>query len=116
MGRPYSLDLRERAVALLDAGEVASEVAELFEVTVRTLRSWLALRRQAGGVASRKGAVGPKPKLDEYRKKITEAVQASPSATLEELRWKLSWPGCLTTLWNAIEQWGLTLKKSDVRG
>ena len=60
--------------------------------------------------------VGPKPKLDESREKITTAVQAAPSATLEELRVTLSLPGCLSTLWNALEHWGLSLKKSDVRG
>ena len=116
MGKPYSVDLRERAWALIDAGDTASEVAEFFQVTVRTLRSWLALRRQTGEVAPRKGVVGPKPKLAEHRAKITEAVQAAPSATLAELRVTLSLPGCLSTLWNALEQWGLTLKKSDVRG
>ena len=116
MGKPYSVDLRERALALIDAGDTASEVAEFFQVTVRTLRSWLALRRQTGEVAPRKGVVGPKPKLAEHRAKITAAVQAAPSATLEELRVTLSLPGCLSTLWNALEQWGLTLKKCDVRG
>ncbi len=46
---------------------------------------WLALRVETGG-SSLVRAVRPKSKLNEHREKITAAIQASPSLTLEELR------------------------------
>lgn len=115
MGRPYSVDLRARVISAVDSGDSVDEAAELFGVTARTIWSWLALREETGRVEPRKGAVGPKPKLDEHREKIVAAIQASPSLTLDELREQLPLPGCRTTLWKTLERWGQTLKKSPVR-
>lgn len=116
MGRPYSVDLRTRVVGAVDGGDSVDEVAERYKVSARTIWSWLALRTQTGSVAPRVGAVGPQPKLDEHREKIVAAIEAAPSLTLDELRVKLELPGCRTTLWKALERWGQSLKKSDVRG
>ena len=115
MGKPYSVDLRVRVVGAVDAGEPVDEVAERYAVTERTVWTWLALRKSTGSVEPRKGAVGPKPKLDEYREKIEAAIESSPSLTLQELQLKLQLPGCITTLWQALDRWGQSLKKSDVR-
>lgn len=115
MGKPYSVDLRVRVLAAVDGGDSVDEVAERYAVTARTVWSWLALRKSTGGVEPRKGAVGPKPKLEEYREKIEAAIQSSSSLTLQELRLKLQLPGCVTTLWKALDRWGQSLKKSDVR-
>jgi transposase len=115
MGKPYSVDLRMRVVGAVDGGESVDEVAERYAVTARTIWSWLALRKSTGGVEPRKGVVGPKPKLEEHREKIEAAIQSSPSLTLHELQLKLQLPGCVTTLWKALERWGQSLKKSDVR-
>ena len=115
MGRPYSVDLRVRVMAAVDGGDSVDEVAEQFEVTARTIWSWLALRKQTGGIEPRQGAVGPTPMLDEQREKIVAVIAASPSLTLDELREQLELPGCRTTLWKALERWGQTLKKSPLR-
>ena len=111
MGKPYSVDLRMRVVGAVDGGEVPGEVAERFEITERTVWSWLALRKSTGCVEPQKGAVGPKPKLEEHREKIVATIQASSSLTLQELRLKLQLPGCVTTLWKALDRWGQSLKK-----
>jgi transposase len=116
MAKPYSMDLRMRVVAAVDEGEAVDDVAERFGVSARTIWSWLSLRKSTGGVAARKGVVGPKPKLDEYRERIVDAIRASPSLTLNELREQLQLPGGRTTLWKALVRWGQTLKKSSVRG
>ena len=115
MGKPYSMDLRVRVMAAVDAGDSVDEAAEQFEVTARTIWSWLALRKETGGVAPRKGAVGPQPTLDEHREKIVAAIAASPSLTLDEMRERLELPGCRTTLWKSLVRWGQTLKKSPLR-
>jgi len=115
MGRPYSVDLRVRVMSAVDAGDSVDEAAEQYEVTARTIWSWLALRKTTGGIEPRKGAVGPTPTLDVHREKIVAAIQASPSLTLDELREQLELPGCRTTLWKALKRWGQTLKKSPLR-
>lgn len=115
MARPYSLDLRWRVMLAVDAGDSVDDVAEQFGVTARTIWSWLALRKQSGGVAPRKGAVGPQPKLDAHREKIEAAIKESPSLTLDELRTQLQLPGGRTTLWEALKRWKQSLKKSLVR-
>ena len=115
MGRPYSMDLRVRVISAVDEGDSVDVVAEQFEVTARTIWSWLALRKATGGIEPRKGAVGPKLKLDVHREAIVAAIRASSSVTLDEMREQLPLPGCRTTLWNAIERWGQSLKKSPVR-
>lgn len=115
MGKPYSVDLRMRVLSTVDGGESVDEAAERFDVTGRTIWSWLALRKATGSVEPRKGVVGPKPKLEEYREQIEAAIALSPSLTLDELQQKLKLPGCITTLWKALDRWGQSLKKSDVR-
>lgn len=114
MAKAYSVDLRWRVIAAVDGGESVDEVADRYEVTARTVWNWVALRRATGGIAPRKGAVGPKPKLEDQREQILSAIQASPSLTLDELRERLSLPGCRTTLWAALVRWGQSLKKSPV--
>jgi len=46
--RAYSMDLRKRIVAAIDAGLTQSQAAERFEVSLRTVERYLARRRSAG--------------------------------------------------------------------
>lgn len=115
MPAPLSMDLRVRIVAAYDAGETPAEVAQAFSVTERTVFNLLALRKETGRVEPRPGQVGPKPKLDQHREKIVQTIRNKPGLTLEELRTQLGLPGCLSTLWNALQRWGITLKKSPAR-
>jgi len=117
MAKPYSMDLRERVMAEVDEGLLLEMVAERFAVSVRTLRNWLALRAESGSLLPRQGEVGRKRKLDPaQRESIEKAISRSPSLDLEELRTKFSLPVLLSTLWSALERWGMTLKKSPVCG
>jgi transposase len=60
MSKPYSVDLRERAVAAYDAGRLQTEVAQLFQISLATLKRWLAQRRAGQGLASKRGRPGPR--------------------------------------------------------
>lgn len=112
---PLSMDLRTRIGAACDAGDPPAEVAEVCSVTTRTVFKLLALRRNTGTLSPRSGKSGPKLKLEEHRAGILQAIRATPGTTLEELRTQLKLPGCLATLWTALQRWGITLKKSPVR-
>lgn len=51
MGKPYSVDLRDRAVARVEAGESCHKVARLFSVGVSSVIRWADRKRRSGSVA-----------------------------------------------------------------
>jgi transposase len=62
MGRPYSIDLRERAVAAVEKGGMSRrQAAAQFGVGVSTVIAWVRLFRKTGSVAPGKMG-GHKPK------------------------------------------------------
>src|SRR3954451_13177756 len=50
--RAYSMDLRERIVAAVDAGLPQAQAAERFEVSLRTVERYLSRRRRRGSLAA----------------------------------------------------------------
>ena len=60
MPKPYSVDLRERAVATYDAGRLQTEVVQLFKISLATLRRWLAQRRAGQSLAPKTYRPGPR--------------------------------------------------------
>ncbi len=61
MPRPYSLDLRGRALAACDAGERPGAVAQRFCVARATVDAWLQQRRDEGRCGPKRMGGGPKP-------------------------------------------------------
>src|SRR3954470_2159598 len=59
--RAYSMDLRERIVAAVDAGLNQAQAAERFGVSLRTVERYLARRRATGGLAVTAQRHGPEP-------------------------------------------------------
>ena len=62
MARPYSLDLRERVVALVARGETCRSVAAVFDVSVASVVKW-SQRSRATGSAAAKAMGGKRPRL-----------------------------------------------------
>ena len=108
-------DLRVRVMADVDAGLSAEKAAVKYSVSARTIYQWKALRRETGVLEPRAGKTGPKPKLTEHRERILAAVREDSGITLNDLRAKLQLPTCVTTLWLALQTWGIVLKKSPAR-
>ena len=110
----YSTDLRERVVRAVDAGEGTQEqIAKRFSVSSRWIRSLLALRGATGSIAPRPRAGGRKRLIrSEAAESLRAAVKETPDATLEELRQKIGFGGCLMTVWRAVERLKVTRKKS----
>jgi transposase-like protein len=63
MTRPYSEDLRERALARADAGETVRSIAEALEISPSCVTKWKNLRRETGGVSPGKIGGHKKPVL-----------------------------------------------------
>jgi transposase len=118
MARPYSLDLRERAVAAAHAGRLTrAEVAEQFVVSEGTLYDWLRRAREQGSVAPRPHAGGRPVSVDEVGEVLLcSFVAAENDLTLAELG--AHYHGATgvalsqSALWRALERLGLAYKKS----
>ncbi len=61
--RAYSMDLRERVVAAVDAGMTQLQAAALFGVSLRTVERYLARRRAIGSLAATEQRHGREPKV-----------------------------------------------------
>jgi len=83
--KPYSQDLRERALAALEAGKTQAEVAAQFQIHKSTLEKWWYRWRDTGSCAALPAASGPKRTLQAAEKFIREEVKKQPDLTLEEL-------------------------------
>ncbi|MGO9838640.1 MAG: helix-turn-helix domain-containing protein [Polyangiaceae bacterium] len=85
MIEPYSLDLRERAVALVDEGATSLEAAEMLGVSDSWVRK-MRLRRDALGHLMPGSPPGKERKLTEaHEEELCHLVFDKPDATLEEL-------------------------------
>src|SRR5215469_3874338 len=51
MTRPYSEDIRERALARADAGETVRSIAEELQISPSCVTKWKNLRRETGGIS-----------------------------------------------------------------
>lgn len=84
----YSQDLRERAVAAVEAGDYTqAEVAGIFGVSLSSLEKWLKQKRTTGSLALRTHECGRERTLGtpEIEVVIRVAVAAQPDVTLDEL-------------------------------
>lgn len=111
--RAYSLDLRERVAADVDAGASQSETARKYRVSTRWIYKLLRQREETGDLAPRQSRTGPPRALAGREQELAELVGQSPDATLEELRQELAASVSLVTVWRALKRSGLTLKKSS---
>lgn len=118
MARPYSLDLRERVVAMAAAGKSCREVATLFDVAVSTVVKWAARQRVTGSVAA-KPMGGKRPLLlEKERDWLMVRLEEKPDLTLHALRTELAERGVAIscdTLWRFVRRQGKTFKKNRIR-
>jgi len=116
MGKPLSLDLRERILDDVDRGLSAQTVAEKYRVARRTVNNLVHHRERTGSLEPIRGRQGRKSTLEPRRQEILQAIGQDPSLTLEALRRQLSLAISLPALWRTLRRWGVRLKKSPARG
>lgn len=116
--KAYPQELRLRIVEAVDQQtRTIAEVADIFGVTERYVYKLRQLLRETGDLAPRPHGGGAAAKLDAAKLlKLTALVAEFPDATLAELR-ALVRRRCrvrvsLNTVWRALPQLDLTLKKS----
>jgi len=109
----YSLDLRRRVLAMCDEGEPTKVVAETFEVSPAWVRRLKQRRRELKTIAPLVRNAPDQHKLDENdRRRLSELVDEQPDASLSELNQRLGNKVGTTTIWRALRELKLSLKKS----
>ena len=118
IGRPYSLDLRERVVGAVSAGESCRSVAKRFDVSVASVVKW-SQRFRATGSAAAKPMGGHRPyALTGEREWLLARIAAEPDLTLRALLAELADRGVRVSyfaVWHFFEHEGISFKKKPAR-
>src|SRR6476620_10502179 len=83
MPRPYSTDLRERAVEAVESGASRREIAEIFKVGVSSVIRWCQRWSETGSAAPKRSGESVSP-LEEHSDWILALIAKQPDLTLEE--------------------------------
>ena len=76
MARPYSMDLRERAVAAVEGGMSRNAAARQFRVAISTVIKWMARYRATGSVApGQMGGYKPRSIRGEHEAWLLERIK-----------------------------------------
>ena len=115
MGRPYSMDLRERVIAAVEGGLSTRKAAARFSIGIATAGAWARLKRSTGAVSP---APQGKPKgsvLDAHAGFIFGLIGKAPDITLEEIAERLAEERAVevvsTAVWKFLDRHGQTHKK-----
>jgi transposase len=114
--RPYSLDLRQRAIAAVDAGEGSQpEIAARFRVSVSFITRLRKRRRRTGSVAPASHGGGHPPALDQAgREKLRQSVRDQPDATSQERAQRLGVPCGRMAVFRTRRKLKITRKKKSL--
>ena len=80
----YSKDLRLKTLSAIDRGIPRKEVADLFGVSLSTIKRWLKRRRQTGDVDIYKIPGRPSVKGKASRQWLPSQLKSNPDLTLKE--------------------------------
>ena len=111
MPAPYSLDLRQKAIAAIDRGEKKSHVSRTLKISRNTLDLWLKRRDESGTVAAK---VRTTPTTEPKIKDLVAFRQfAQENGHLTAVRMAEVWPEPISdvTIGKALKKIGFTRKK-----
>jgi len=112
-----SMDLRERVVEAVLAGESCRSAACRFDVSAASAVRWVQRWRAKGSVAPAKRG-GRQPVLAAHRTFILERIAETPHLTLHGLKDDLAARGVKVShnaVWLFLKREGLSFKKNAVR-
>ena len=116
MTRPYSMDLRERVVRPVEAGNSVRRVAAMFAVSpsfvVKLAQAW---RRRGTVAALPQGGDRRSAAIEQHREWLLRLVGETPDLTLEETHERLGergLPAAVSTIWRFFDRHGISFKKN----
>ncbi len=90
MAKPYSDDLRERAVAAIESGHTREEVAELYNLALSTVGGFIRRKRETGSVEPDKFGGHKTFTLAPHADRVRALVAEQPDSTLAALKARLA--------------------------
>ena len=118
MARAYSLDLRERVVAAVAAGQSCRAVATTFKVSVSSVVKWSQRFRATGSAAARPMGGNRPYVLASERDWLLTRLAEQPDVTLRALLAELTDRGIKVSyyaVWHFFEHEGISFKKKPAR-
>lgn len=119
MTAPYSLDLRERALARKAAGETHREIAAALQISPSCVSKWTRRERETGSLAPAQiGGYKPRTLSGECADWLRQRIAAGP-VTLRGLTAELAARGIKTqprAVWVFLHAEGLSFKKNASAG
>ena len=117
MPKPYSLDLRERAIEAVAAGASRREVAEQYGLSPSVVVIWMQRWEATGSIAPRPsgGSISP---LEDHAEFLLDLVAEQPDLTLDEIvagMAKSGIAGSRTAVWRFFERHDVSFKKNAIR-
>jgi transposase len=120
MSKPYSDDLRVRAVSAVAGGMSRHQASKLFSVGVSSVIRWVQQHKQTGSVSAKPmgGSRGTRIEGAD-REWLLQRIKAQPDLTLQELRHELAEQRGLMvgygSVWRFCDREQLSLKKKPAR-
>ena len=115
MGKPYSLDLRERVVCAIEAGLSTRQAAARFSIGIATAGAWGRLKRSQGDVRPAKQGKPKGSVLDAHADFILGALREKPDLTLDDMVERLVTERDVrvvgTAVWKFLDRHDMTHKK-----
>ncbi len=118
MARPYSSDLRQRAIALVEAGQSRRAVARLLGLDKSTVILWAKEYRSTGKQAAKPMGGRRRFALLAERDWLLARIAAAPDLTVRALRTELAERGTKVSydaVWRFLREERLTFKKNSTR-
>ena len=115
MVKPFSMDLRSRVVAAIEAGESHRAVAKRFFLGVSTVGHWYRRKQRTGSIAPAQMGPPEGSKLDAHEGLILGLVEDQKDITLHEIADRLEAECGMRvvpqTIWYWLDRRGITYKK-----
>jgi transposase len=115
MGKPLSMDLRERVIAAVEGGLSTRQAAARFSVGIATAGAWARLKRATGAVRPAKQGKPKGSVLDAHADFIFGLIDGTADITLEEIAERLTQERGVTVVstavWKFLDRHDMTHKK-----
>jgi transposase len=114
MAKPYSNDLRGRAVASLEAGYTRVEVADLFNLSLSSVGRFIRRKRENGSISPEKFGGYKRSALEPHTDLVRRLVSERPDSTLSEIQAGLAKQKVTvsqTAIFRFLRQLNITFKK-----
>ena len=115
MGKPHPIELRQRVVAHVEAGNTHHSAAERFVVSVKFVNDMVKLKRETGSLAAKRQGNPGIGKLTVHEDWVRAQVDSKGEITLDEMAARLKAERGVSvdpsSVWRLFHRLGLTHKK-----